>query len=106
MKEFSTLAFENEPGWCWHSTSRGGCGRRRRGTGLPCRSDAGVASYNPLLAIPRSEEDVRTLGRLREHRTEPAGLCDWLLWAYLVGEGVVLGKDGSLLAPAWTCGRY
>src|SRR5260370_31384557 len=37
------------------------------------------------------------LGRLREHRTEPAGLCDWLLWAYLVGEGVVLGKDGSLL---------
>src|SRR5260370_22482361 len=38
------------------------------------------------------------LGRLREHRTEPAGLCDWLLWAYLVGEGVVLGKDGSLLA--------
>jgi type IV secretion/conjugal transfer VirB4 family ATPase len=38
------------------------------------------------------------LGRLREHRTEPAGLCDWLLWAYLVDEGVVLGKDGSLLA--------
>jgi type IV secretion system protein TrbE len=37
------------------------------------------------------------LGRLREHRTEPAGLCDWLLWAYLVDEGVVLGKDGSLL---------
>jgi type IV secretion/conjugal transfer VirB4 family ATPase len=38
------------------------------------------------------------LGRVREHRTEPAGLCDWLLWAYLVDEGVVLGKDGSLLA--------
>src|SRR5260370_24174516 len=38
------------------------------------------------------------LGRLREERTEPAGLCDWLLWAYLVDEGVVLGKDGSLLA--------
>ncbi|MBV8201433.1 MAG: hypothetical protein JOZ15_12490 [Acidobacteria bacterium] len=37
------------------------------------------------------------LGRLREHRTEPAGLCDWLLWAYLVDDGVVLGKDGSLL---------
>ena len=37
------------------------------------------------------------LGRLREHRTEPAGLCDWLLWGYLVAEGVVLGKDGSLL---------
>ncbi len=40
------------------------------------------------------------LARLREHRTEPAGLCDWLLWAYLVDEGVVLGKDGSLLAGA------
>jgi type IV secretion/conjugal transfer VirB4 family ATPase len=41
------------------------------------------------------------LGRLREHRSqaaEAAGLCDWLLWAYLVGDGVVLGKDGSLLA--------
>jgi type IV secretion/conjugal transfer VirB4 family ATPase len=38
------------------------------------------------------------LGRLREHRRQPAGLCDWLLWAYLVDEGVVLGKDGSLLA--------
>lgn len=38
------------------------------------------------------------LGRLREHRTEPAGLADWVLWAYLVAEGVVLGKDGSLLA--------
>jgi hypothetical protein len=38
------------------------------------------------------------LGRLREHREEPAGLADWLLWAYLVDEGVVLGKDGSLLA--------
>ena len=38
------------------------------------------------------------LGRLREHRTAAAGLCDWLLWAYLVADGVVLGKDGSLLA--------
>jgi type IV secretion system protein TrbE len=37
------------------------------------------------------------LGRWREHRSEPAGLADWLLWAYLVDEGVVLGKDGSLL---------
>jgi type IV secretion/conjugal transfer VirB4 family ATPase len=38
------------------------------------------------------------LARLREHRTEPAGLCDWLLWGYLVAPGVVLGKDGSLVA--------
>ncbi len=37
------------------------------------------------------------LGRLREHRKEPAGLCDWLLWGYLVEDGVVLGKDGSFL---------
>jgi type IV secretion/conjugal transfer VirB4 family ATPase len=38
------------------------------------------------------------VARLREHRTEPVGLCDWLLWGYLVAPGVVLGKDGSLLA--------
>ncbi|MDQ6829365.1 MAG: hypothetical protein M3081_10910, partial [Gemmatimonadota bacterium] len=34
----------------------------------------------------------------REHRTEPAGLADLLGWAYLVDDGVVLQKDGSLLA--------
>ncbi len=37
---------------------------------------------------------------LREHRATPAGVTDLLLWAFLVDEGVVLQKDGSLVA-AW-----
>ena len=40
------------------------------------------------------------LGRLREHRAAPRGLSDLLGWGFLVGEGVVLMKDGSFLA-AW-----
>ncbi len=40
------------------------------------------------------------LGRLREHRKAPRGLADLLGWGFLVGEGVVLMKDGSFLA-AW-----
>ena len=38
------------------------------------------------------------LGRLREHRAAPRGLSDLLGWGFLVGEGVVLMKDGSFLA--------
>jgi type IV secretion system protein VirB4 len=40
------------------------------------------------------------LGRLREHQKAPRGLSDLLGWGFLVGEGVVLLKDGSFLA-AW-----
>ena len=40
------------------------------------------------------------LGRLREHRRAPRALADLLGWGFLVGEGVVLMKDGSFLA-AW-----
>ena len=36
--------------------------------------------------------------RLREHRPEPLGLADVLSWAFVVGDGVILQKDGSLLA--------
>lgn len=36
--------------------------------------------------------------RNREHCAEPAGLADLLGWAFLVDEGVVLCKDGALLA--------
>jgi len=32
---------------------------------------------------------------LREYRTQPARLADWLPWAGLVAPGVVLNKDGS-----------
>ena len=40
------------------------------------------------------------LGKLREHRKTPQALSDLLGWGFLVGEGVVLTKDGSFLA-AW-----
>ena len=38
------------------------------------------------------------LRRTREHRPEPHGLADLLNWAFLVSDGVVLQKDGALLA--------
>jgi type IV secretion system protein VirB4 len=40
----------------------------------------------------------RVLAHLREHRVSPAGLADLLNWAFMVDDGVVLQKDGSLLA--------
>jgi type IV secretion system protein TrbE len=41
---------------------------------------------------------TRAGARLREHRREPAGLADLLGWGFLVGDGVIMQKDGSLLA--------
>ena len=38
---------------------------------------------------------------LREHRPKPQGFADLLNWAALVGEGIVVNKDGSFLA-GWT----
>ncbi len=38
------------------------------------------------------------VSRLAEHRTAPAGVADLLNWTFLVDDGVVLQKDGSLLA--------
>ncbi len=40
---------------------------------------------------------VRGLAHLREHRVAPAGLADLLNWGFMVDDGVVLQKDGSLL---------
>jgi type IV secretion system protein VirB4 len=40
----------------------------------------------------------RALEALREHRAEPVALADLLQWAWLVADGVVLNKDGALLA--------
>ena len=45
------------------------------------------------------------LGRLREHRARPRALSDLLGWGFLVGEGVVLMKDGSFLAAYSVRGR-
>src|SRR3989454_1172317 len=41
---------------------------------------------------------VRGLGHLREHRVAPTGLADLVNWAFMVEDGAVLQKDGSLLA--------
>src|SRR5437773_12465468 len=41
---------------------------------------------------------VRGLAHMREHRVAPAGLAHLANWAFLVDDGVVLQKDGSLLA--------
>src|SRR5712692_8329962 len=41
---------------------------------------------------------VRGLAHVREHRVAPAGLADLLNWGFMVADGVVLQKDGSLLA--------
>ena len=38
------------------------------------------------------------LSSTREHRRAPAGLADLLQWSFLVDDGVVLQKDGALLA--------
>jgi type IV secretion system protein VirB4 len=40
---------------------------------------------------------VHGLVHLREHRVAPAGLADLLNWGFMVDDGVVLQKDGSLL---------
>ncbi|HWG33400.1 MAG TPA: hypothetical protein VN650_04470 [Gemmatimonadaceae bacterium] len=43
----------------------------------------------------------RATKRLREHRSEPAGVADLLNWGFVVDDGppaIVLQKDGSLLA--------
>ncbi|PAP79001.1 hypothetical protein B1759_16140 [Rubrivirga sp. SAORIC476] len=45
------------------------------------------------------------LGRLREYRARPRALSDLLGWGFLVGEGVVLMKDGSFLAAYRVRGR-
>src|SRR6266849_640540 len=37
------------------------------------------------------------LRHLREHRITPAGLADLLNWGFMVDDGVVLQKDGSLV---------
>jgi type IV secretion/conjugal transfer VirB4 family ATPase len=41
---------------------------------------------------------VRALAELREHRAAATGLADLLNWGFMVDDGVLLQKDGSLLA--------
>ena len=44
---------------------------------------------------------ARGLSRWREDRDQATGLADLLNWGFVVADGVVLQKDGSLLA-GWT----
>ncbi|NUQ21151.1 MAG: hypothetical protein HOQ09_09340, partial [Gemmatimonadaceae bacterium] len=41
---------------------------------------------------------ARLVAATREHRVAPEGLADLLAWGFMVDDGVVLQKDGSLLA--------
>src|SRR6202167_5714950 len=41
---------------------------------------------------------TRAGARRGEHRQEPAGLADLLGWGFIVADGVIMQKDGSLLA--------
>lgn len=54
--------------------------------------------FSILLGAAGGAASAALLGRNREHRTEPRGLSDLLNWAFLVDDGVVLEKDGALLA--------
>lgn len=58
---------------------------------------AGVALILLLLRVVRSARDV---SKLAPHRYRGEGTADLLNYAALIGDGIVLGKDGSLLA-AW-----
>src|SRR5216117_2970936 len=54
--------------------------------------------WSLALGTLRGVAGVRGLAHMREHRVAPAGLADLVNWAFLVDDGVVLQKDGSLLA--------
>lgn len=54
--------------------------------------------FSAALGVAGGAVASRGLVKLREHRTEPASLADLLNWGFLVDDGVVLQKDGSLLA--------
>ena len=60
---------------------------RRRGAPAPSLPSLISASEAPML-------------NLAEYRSRPAGLADFLPWAALVEEGVVLNKDGSFQRTA------
>ncbi len=54
--------------------------------------------FTAALGMAGGAAAARGVSRLREHRSSAAGLADLLNWAFLVDDGVVLQKDGSLLA--------
>src|SRR3989442_10790189 len=74
------------------------CTPRRRRFTPRSRRDTDVDLWSLALGTLGGAAAVRGLGNQREHRIAPAGLADLVNWAFMVDEGVVLQKDGSLLA--------
>src|SRR3989442_9551332 len=74
------------------------CTPRRRRFTPRSRRDTDVDLWSLALGTLGGAAAVRGLGHLREHRIAPAGLANLVNWAFMVDDGVVLQKDGSLLA--------
>src|SRR3989441_4783892 len=74
------------------------CTPRRRRFTPRCSRDADVDLWSLALGTLGGAAAVRGLCHLREHRLAPAGLADLVNWAFMVEDGVVLQKDGSLVA--------
>src|SRR3546814_932161 len=49
-----------------------------------------------ICAFPATSRSETTMFNLKEYRSSNTRLADFLPWAALVGDGVVLNKDGSL----------
>src|ERR1700694_3318045 len=71
---------------------------RHRPCTPPSRRGADVDLISLALGTLGGAAAVRGLAQLREHRVAPTGVTDLLNWGFLVDDGVVLQKDGSLLA--------
>src|SRR2546425_1997831 len=74
------------------------CTPRRRRFTPRSRREAEMELSSLALGTLGGVAAMRGLARLREHRVAPVGLADLLNWGFLVDDGVVLQKDGSLLA--------
>src|SRR6185437_2931697 len=75
--------------------------RRTRRYRLGGSGDSTVDLLTLSLGIGAGALASRATKRLREHRSEPAGVADLLNWGFVVDDGppaIVLQKDGSLLA--------
>src|SRR3546814_13442922 len=53
-----------------------------------------------ICAFPATSRSETTMFNLKEYRSSNTRLADFLPWAALVGDGVVLNKDGSLQRSA------
>jgi type IV secretion system protein VirB4 len=61
----------------------------------------GLDLISATLGVACGMSALHSVRYTQEHRRQPAGVIDLLLWGFVVDDGVVLQKDGSLMA-AWT----